>query len=87
MRWSADLPAVAVRAVQDVEPPPVGQPGHVGQLVAQAGGDQQPPRRHRALAVRALIWTPNRSPSRARAVTRPVSTRPPYPVTSARPAA
>ena len=41
----ADLVAVAVGAVQDVAGPPVAQPGDVGQLVAQAGGDQQPPGR------------------------------------------
>ena len=45
----------------------------------------------RAATVRSPAWapirTPNRSPSRARAVTRPVSTRPPYRLTSARPAA
>ena len=29
-----DLPAVTVRAVQHVDPPPGGQPGHVGQHVA-----------------------------------------------------
>jgi len=45
-----DLPAVTVRAVQHVDPPPGGQPGHVGQHVAQAGGDQQPPGRHRTRA-------------------------------------
>jgi hypothetical protein len=45
-----DLPAVTVRAVQHVDPPPGGQPGHVGQHVAQAGGGQQPPGGHRARA-------------------------------------
>jgi hypothetical protein len=45
-----DLPAVTVRAVQHVDPPPGGQPGHVGQHVAHAGGDQQPPGRHCARA-------------------------------------
>ena len=39
----ADLVAVAVGAVQDVAGPPVAEPGDVGQLVAQAGRDQQPP--------------------------------------------
>jgi hypothetical protein len=36
----ADLPAVAVRAVQHVDAPPVGQAGNVGQLVACPGGEQ-----------------------------------------------
>ena len=39
----ADLVAVAVRAVQDVAGPPVAQARDVGQLVAQAGRDQQAP--------------------------------------------
>ena len=39
-RLVAHLPAVAVRAVQDVARPPLAQPGDVGQLVAQTGGDQ-----------------------------------------------
>ena len=38
----AHLPAVAVRAVQDVAGPALGEPGNVGQLVAQAGGHEQP---------------------------------------------
>ncbi len=38
----ADLVAVAVGAVQDVAGPSVTEPGNVGQLVAQAGGDQEP---------------------------------------------
>ena len=46
-RLVADLPAVAVRAVQHVAGPPLAQARNVGQLVAQAGGDQQPPRRDR----------------------------------------
>ena len=37
-----DLPPVAVRAVQDVDAPPGGQSRHVGKLVTQTGGDQQP---------------------------------------------
>jgi hypothetical protein len=37
-----DLPAVAVRAVQDVDAPAGGQSRYVGKLVAQAGADQQP---------------------------------------------
>jgi hypothetical protein len=37
----ADLVAVAVGAVQHVTCPPLCQPRDVGQLVAQAGGDQQ----------------------------------------------
>ena len=36
----ADLVAVAVRAVQQVAAPPFGDAGDVGDLVAQAGGDQ-----------------------------------------------
>ena len=38
-----DLVAVAVGAVQDVAGPPVAEAGDVGQLVAQAGCDEQPP--------------------------------------------
>jgi hypothetical protein len=34
--------------VQHVVPPPLAQPGQVGQLVDQTGGDQQPPRAHGA---------------------------------------
>ena len=41
-RLVAHLPAVAVRAVQHVAAPPLGQPGHVGQLVDQPGRHQQP---------------------------------------------
>src|SRR6185437_13952152 len=36
-----DLVAVALGAVQDVAGPPVAEPGDVGQLVRQAGGDHQ----------------------------------------------
>ena len=36
-----DLVAVAVGAVQDVAGPPVAEPGDVGQLVVQAGRDDQ----------------------------------------------
>ena len=43
-----DLPAVAVRAVHDVDAPAGGHTRDVGKLVAQAGGDQQPAGRHRA---------------------------------------
>ncbi|GAA2877546.1 hypothetical protein GCM10020220_079090 [Nonomuraea rubra] len=43
----ADLPAVAVRAVQHLAAPPPGQPRHRRQLVDQAGGHQQPGRLHR----------------------------------------
>ena len=39
----ADLVAVAVGAVQDVAGPPLAQPRDVGELVAQAGGDQEAP--------------------------------------------
>ncbi len=38
----ADLPAMAVRAVQHVDAPALGQAWDLGQLVAQAGRDQQP---------------------------------------------
>ena len=44
----ADLPPVAVRAVQHVAAPPLAQPRHVRELVDQAGGHQQPARPHRA---------------------------------------
>jgi hypothetical protein len=37
----ADLVAVAVGAVQDIAGPPGAEPGDVGQLVAQAGCDEQ----------------------------------------------
>ena len=43
-RLVANLPAVAVRAVQEIAPPPLADAGDVGQLVAEAGGDQDPPR-------------------------------------------
>ena len=36
----ADLPAVAVRAVQQVLAPPLADAGDVGELVADAGGDE-----------------------------------------------
>ena len=36
----ADLVAVAVRAVQQVAAPPLADSGDVGEVVAQAGGDQ-----------------------------------------------
>ena len=39
----AYLVAVAVRAVQQVAAPPLGGAGDVGELVAQAGGDQDAP--------------------------------------------
>lgn len=38
----ADLPAVAERAVQHVAAPALRETGHVGEHVAQPGGDQQP---------------------------------------------
>ena len=40
----AYLVAVAVGAVEEVSAPPLSHTGHVGHLVAQAGGDQDPPR-------------------------------------------
>jgi hypothetical protein len=43
----ADFPAVAVRAVQHVDAPPLGQSGDIGELVAGPGRDQDPARRHR----------------------------------------
>ena len=49
----ADLVAVAVRAVQHVAGPPVAEPRDVGQLVPQAGRDEQPSRRDRLPARRA----------------------------------
>jgi len=38
---------VAVRAVQHLLAPPLGDPGHVGQLVDQPGRDEQPSGEHR----------------------------------------
>ena len=47
----ADLPAVAVRAVDHLPAPPFAQPRDVRQLVDQAGGDQQAARgQHAAVA-------------------------------------
>ena len=37
----ADLPAVAVRAVQQVPAPPLADAGDIGQLVAHPGGDEE----------------------------------------------
>jgi hypothetical protein len=45
-RLVADLPPVAVRAVQDVAAPALGHARQVGQLVDQPGGHQQPAGRH-----------------------------------------
>ena len=42
------LVAVAVRVVQHVASPPLSQTRDVGELVAQAGRDQQAPRRYPA---------------------------------------
>jgi len=39
-----NLPPVAIRAVQDVTPPAFADAGDIGELVDQAGGDQEPPR-------------------------------------------
>ena len=39
----ADLPPVAVRAVQEIPPPPLADAGDLGQLVAKTGRDQDPP--------------------------------------------
>ena len=81
----ADLVAVAVGAVQDVARPPVAQPWDVRQLVAQAGGDQEPPCRdplpvgeEDPEAVAAV---------RRQSVTVPARISPPYPWTSSLPAA
>jgi len=38
----ADLPAVTVRAVQDIAAPPPAQPRDIGQLIDYPGRDQQP---------------------------------------------
>jgi drug/metabolite transporter, DME family len=46
----ADFPPVAVRAVQDVDAPPLGQAGDVGELIVQPGRDEQPPRGYRPAA-------------------------------------
>ena len=62
-RLVSDLPAVAVRAVQDVASPSLGHPGDVGEHVDEAGGHQQSPRpygravreRHPELAVPDLV--------------------------------
>jgi hypothetical protein len=40
----ADLPAVAVRAVQEISAPPLANPGDLGQLVQDTRRDQDPPR-------------------------------------------
>ncbi len=50
-RRVAHLPAVAVRAVQDVAAPPFRKAGNPGQFVAQAGGHQQPGRQDLRAAV------------------------------------
>jgi hypothetical protein len=42
------LPAMAVRAVHHVPPPPLAQPGDAGQVVDEPAGHQQPPGQHRA---------------------------------------
>ena len=57
-RLVTHLPPVAVRAVQDLAPPPLGQPRHAGQLVDKASGDKQPPRQHRCTVGEhnAEIW-------------------------------
>ena len=44
----ADLPAVAVRAVQEIPAPTLADAGDVRQLVADAGCDEDPPRRQHA---------------------------------------
>ena len=76
----ADLVAVAVGAVQDVAGPPIAEPGDVGQLVAQAGGDQESPRRD-PLPVLEQDPEPAR-PSGTSSVTVPATISPPYAVTS-----
>lgn len=81
----AYLPAVAVRAVQHLPSPPLGHAGNVGQLIDQAGGHQQPLRQDRAAAVEDDAEAPD--VHRSAATTVPVRIAPPYPVTSARPAA
>ena len=82
-----DLPAVAVRQCSTSMPHLAASPGTSGSTSRTPVATSS----RRAVAVRSLagapIRTPNRSPSRARAVTRPASTRPPYRLTSARPAA
>ena len=72
----ADLPAVAVRAVQHVAAPALGQAGHVGQLVDEPGGHQQPPRPHAAAVVQRRPGTPSPSPRR-RDRPAPATTSPP----------
>ena len=81
----ADLPAVAVRAVQHVAAPPLPQPRHVRELVDQAGGHQQPAGPQPV--GRRPASTANRSPSRSAAVDLAVHDSPPYAATSARPRA
>ena len=71
----ADLVAVAVGAVQDIAGPPVAQAGDVRQLVAQAGGDQQPPSRDPLPAGEQDRGT--RRPSGTRSVTVPSTMSPP----------
>jgi hypothetical protein len=43
----ADFPPVAVRAVQEIPPPPLADSRDLGQLVADTGRDQDPPRLQR----------------------------------------
>ena len=43
----ANLVAVAVRAVEQVATPALADAGEVGELIAEPGGDQDPPRRDR----------------------------------------
>jgi hypothetical protein len=50
-RLVADLPPVAVRAVQHVAPPALPDPRNVRQLVDQPRGDEQPPGADRAAVV------------------------------------
>ena len=43
-RLIANLPAVAVRAVEEVPAPALARTGDIGKLVARAGRDEDPPR-------------------------------------------
>ena len=47
-RLVANLPAMAVRAVEEVAAPALARAGNVGQLVDGAGREQQPTRCHGA---------------------------------------
>ncbi len=86
----ADLVAVAVGAVEQVAAPALADAGDVGDVVAEAGGDQDAPgAQDRPVVERDLEATAvlGLQASGAMAVTVPATSSTPYPATSARPAA